>query len=200
MIKFNQEEFENNEFFDEHAINALKKDKWITIACPDCNHAETLGFQQTFDHPEIFINGMRPQIAHYMFIQITQYIKLGYKFEPNVIYVGLAQNDYPLAFAKIKNEDIMNRQSLQGCINLNASADKEFEALQLISSDTNFKFPWEFAEDSNSEKKALYSGISVDTSSKDFGNLYNITKYVSLSKDFSKVIEMTKEEYENFNM
>ncbi len=152
MIKFNQEEFENNEFFDEHAINALKKDKWITIACLDCNHAETLGFQQTFDHPEIFINGMRPQIAHRNLIEIAQYIKLGYKFEPDVIYVGLAQKGYPLVFAEIKNEDILDRKSIQYCLELDKSADDKFEALQVIFSDEYFKFPWEFDENVSVEK------------------------------------------------
>lgn len=200
MIKFNQEEFENNRFFDENSINALKKDKWITIACPECYHAETLGVQQNFDHPEIFINGMRPQVAHNMIIEIMNYIKLGYKFEPNTIYVGLARNDYPLVFAKINNEDIIERESLQACLNLDESADKEFEALQVICSDENFKLPWEFDEDSSSAKRKLYSGISVDTASKKFGDLYNTIKYVSPSKDFSKIIELTKEEYENSNM
>ena len=200
MIKFNQEEFENNKYLDENSINALKKDKWITIACPTCNHAETLGMQQNFDHPELFINGMRPKIAHNMTFEILNYIKLGYKFEPNIIYVGLAQKGYPLVFAEIKNEDILDRKSIQYCLELDKSADDKFEALQVIFSDEYFKFPWEFDENVSVEKNKLYSGISVNTSSKDFGNLYNVTKYISPSEDFSKIIEMTKEEYENFNM
>ena len=200
MIKFNQEEFENNKYLDENSINALKKDKWITIACPICNHAETLGMQQNFDHPELFINGMRPKIAHNMIFEILNYIKLGYKFEPNIIYVGLAQKGYPLVFAEIKNEDILDRKSIQSCLELDKSAEDKFEALQVIFSDEYFKFPWEFDENVSVEKNKLYSGISVNTSSKDFGNLYNVTKYISPSEDFSKIIEMTKEEYENFNM
>jgi hypothetical protein len=122
MIKFNQEEFENNKYLDENSINALKKDKWITIACAICNHAETLGMQQNFDHPELFINGMRPKIAHNMIFEILNYIKLGYKFEPNIIYVGLAQKGYPLVFAEIKNEDILDRKSIQYCLELDKSA------------------------------------------------------------------------------
>jgi len=115
--------------------------------------AYSIGLWETYKHPEIICFGLPKDLAHAIINDVAEFIKQGEKFETNKDYSEIFKASRA-AFLSVdkRNIDDYFRVALEYYKN------KEFEALQLIWTDRNDKFPWE----ENFEEVILYKQPLLD--------------------------------------
>lgn len=100
--------------------------------------AYSIGLTETYNHPEIICFGLPNEIAHEIINDVAAMIKKGEQIKSENIYNEIFQDNRAI-FLKV---DMRNIQDYFGTA-LNYYGDKNFEALQLVWTDRNDKFPWE---------------------------------------------------------
>ncbi|HRB71488.1 MAG TPA: DUF4262 domain-containing protein [Flavobacterium sp.] len=100
--------------------------------------AYSIGLTTTYNHPEIICFGLSNETAHEIINDVAAIIKRGVQIKKENIYTEIFQ-DSRATFLKV---DERNIQDYFGTA-LNYYGDRNFEALQLVWTDRNDKFPWE---------------------------------------------------------
>ncbi|WP_293946979.1 MULTISPECIES: DUF4262 domain-containing protein [unclassified Sphingobacterium] len=113
----------------------------------------SIGLTQTYQHPEIICIGLSMKLAHIIINDVADLIKHGQGIESNKVYTNIFNNSK----AMFLNVDPRNIADYFGN-GLNYYRGKEFDALQLIWTDHNDKFPWE----EGFEEEFLYAQPLLD--------------------------------------
>lgn len=108
---------------------------WIVTGVPSIGICYTVGLMDKFNHPEIVIHGLPVQTAYVFLQSIVKMIGDGQRFEPGKNYDELA--NFPTQFVVV---DRSNADWVGMVYNYNGP---NFNALQMVWTDTKGKFPWE---------------------------------------------------------
>ncbi|MFC3161558.1 protein of unknown function [Chryseobacterium arachidis] len=100
--------------------------------------AYSVGLEKTYKHPEIICFGLSNDLAHKIINDIAEILKKGEAIQSGKVYDEIFNNSR----AYFLNVDKRNIPDYFGSA-LNYYQDKGFDALQLIWTDRNDKFPWE---------------------------------------------------------
>jgi len=100
--------------------------------------AYSIGLSQTYNHPEIICFGLPNDFGHEIINDVAEIIKNGEIIEIGKIYTEIFESNK----ATFLNVDQRNIDGYFGVAS-NYYYGKKFEALQLIWTDRNDKFPWE---------------------------------------------------------
>jgi Domain of unknown function (DUF4262) len=130
-----------------HVMNVMPDD-------PHPPHSFSIGLQQTFEHPEIVIVGLRGETAQIFINDIGQQIRKGEVYEAGVRYSELAKG-FPVTFAKVSVEYFPEYLGWA----LWFYRGRPFTALQMIWPDRAGAFPWEdrFSSDLRTVQPVLAS-------------------------------------------
>ena len=106
--------------------------------------AYSIGLKKTYNHPEIICFGLSNSLGHQIINDVAEIIKKGEVIESGKVYSEIFENSRA-TFLKV---DKINIADYFGA-GLNFYENEEFNALQLIWTDRNDRFPWEnnFEED-----------------------------------------------------
>ena len=115
--------------------------------------AYSIGLWETYKHPEILCFGLPADLAHAIINDVAKLIKEGGKFETDQDYTGI----FRASRAAFLSVDKRNMEDYFG-VALEYYKEIKFEALQLIWTDRNNKFPWE----ENFEEEFLYKQPLLD--------------------------------------
>lgn len=93
----------------------------------------TIGLVETYQHPELVITGLPPEVAQGVFAAAVEQIKTGIRFEPGQDYEGIAVGFYVrfLPLAETATPQLRAARRRNG---------DDFEALQLIWPDRDGRF------------------------------------------------------------
>lgn len=100
--------------------------------------AYSIGLTQTYDHAEIICFGLPNDVGHAILNDIAEIIQKGEKIKTGMIYTEIFQNSRA-AFVNVNKGNIDDYFGAA----LNYYGDKDFNALQVVWTDRNDKFPWE---------------------------------------------------------
>jgi len=100
--------------------------------------AYSIGLWETYHHPELICFGLSIELMHQIINDVAEMIKAGQKIAAGNSYSEIFK-DSKATFLKVDERNIGDYFSVA----LNYYEDKPFEALQLIWTDRNDKFPWE---------------------------------------------------------
>ncbi|WP_069661298.1 DUF4262 domain-containing protein [Arcticibacter eurypsychrophilus] len=120
--------------------------------------AYSIGLTQTYKHAEIICFGLPNDLGHAIINDLAEIIKKGEKIDTGKIYTEIFQ-DSRAAFIKVDKRNIADYFGAA----LNYYGDKGFDALQVVWTDRNDKFPWE----DTFEEEFLYKQPLLDRN-KDF--------------------------------
>lgn len=106
--------------------------------------AYSIGLWQKFNHPEIICFGLRTQTLHTIINDVADLIKNGQVIQAGKTYDNIFENSK----TEFLNVDKRNLGDYFGTA-IDFYNSKDFQALQLVWTDRNDKFPWEkgFEED-----------------------------------------------------
>ena len=106
--------------------------------------AYSIGLWQKFNHPEIICFGLRTQTLHTIINDVADLIKNGQVIQAGKTYDNIFENSK----SEFLNVDKRNLGDYFGTA-IDFYNSKDFQALQLVWTDRNDKFPWEtdFEED-----------------------------------------------------
>jgi len=107
----------------------------------------SIGLTQTYQHPELICIGLSKELAHVVINDIADLIKNGERIESNEVYTNIFDESRAM-FLTVDPENIRDYFGAA----LNYYQGKGFDALQLIWTDRNDRFPWE----ENFEEEFLY--------------------------------------------
>jgi hypothetical protein len=120
---------------------------WINVHADagtrDPNCAYSIGFEETWSHPEVLIFGLRQETCDQVLSQLARRIAEGAKYQSGVRYPELMTCD--VQFKEIPKSAF----GLFMGIGKRYYEQREFRALQLFSPDRAGKFPWEEGADEN---------------------------------------------------
>lgn len=121
----------------------------ITVAATNYlpSFTYSIGLTQTYHHPEIICFGLPTDLAHEITNIVADLIKDGEVFTSGEIYNNIFNESNAMFIAVDKR----NIDDYFGT-GINYYQDKQFDALQLIWTDSNDRFPWE----ENFEEKYVY--------------------------------------------
>ena len=104
----------------------------------------SIGLTETYKHPEIICFGLSPQLGMNIINDVADLIKNGEIIEIGKVYHNIFK-ETPATFVKVDNRNIVDYFGVA----IRHYQNNPFEALQLVWSDRNGKFPWEedFEED-----------------------------------------------------
>ena len=117
------------------------------------SYAYSIGLTKTHNQPEIICFGLSNNLGHEIINDVAELIEKGERIESGIIYSNIFKNSRA-TFLKV---DKRNIEDYFGA-GLNYYEDKKFNALQLIWTDRNDKFPWE----ENFEEEFLYRQPLLD--------------------------------------
>ena len=109
--------------------------------------AYSIGLTKTYNHPEIICFGLPSKLGHAIINDVAEIIKKGETIQIGKTYTKIFNNSRA-TFLKVDKRNIEDYFGVA----LNYYGNKDFNALQLIWTDRNDKFPWE----ENFEEKFLY--------------------------------------------
>lgn len=66
--------------------------------------AYTIGFEESFDHPEIMVFGLDREIMHSLLQEVAVAVKGGAKFQPDQRYTDILSGDFEVIFKPLKSE------------------------------------------------------------------------------------------------
>jgi hypothetical protein len=112
----------------------------IIVKSTSCfpSFAYSIGLTESYNHPEIICFGLPDDLGHAIINDIAQLVKKGNTLEVGKVYTEIF-NESRATFLKV---DKGNVEDYFGAA-LNFYGDKNFDALQLIWTDRNDRFPWE---------------------------------------------------------
>lgn len=114
-------------------IALFEKDSYL----PDFVYS--IGFYKNYQHPEIIIFGLKPEVMANLLHSFEEKIKKGVKFNLNEDYTGFLSN-YPVRFIKVDKNYYPDYLGYCGWF-YNQTFD--FPAYQLVWTDKEGKYPWE---------------------------------------------------------
>lgn len=118
----------------------------IMVASTDYlpSFAYSIGLKKTYNHPEIICFGLSNSLGHQIINDVAEIIKKGEVIESGKVYSVIFENSRA-TFLKVDKRNIADYFGA----GLNFYENEEFNALQLIWTDRNDRFPWEnnFEED-----------------------------------------------------
>ncbi len=133
--------------------------------------AYSIGLTKTYNHPEIICFGLPNNLAHEIINDIAEIVKNGEIIKSKKIYSEIFK-DSRATFLKVDKRNIPDYFGA----GLNYYANEEFNALQLIWTDRNDRFPWE----ENFEKEFLYEQPLLDRNSEfKFRELKNLRTFTT---------------------
>lgn len=115
--------------------------------------AYSIGLWETYKHPEIICFGLSDNLGHEIINDVAEIIKQGTTIKVGENYTGIFK-DSRAEFLKVDKRNIEDYFGVA----LEHYKGRQFEALQLIWTDRNDKFPWE----ENFEKEFLYKQPLLD--------------------------------------
>ena len=131
----------------------------------------SIGLTKTYNHPEIICFGLSNSLGHEIINDIAEIIKNGKAIESGKIYSEIFENSRA-RFLKVDKRNIADYFGAA----LNFYRDEEFNALQLIWTDRNDKFPWE----NNFEEEFLFKQPLLDRNADfKFNEPKNLTTYTT---------------------
>lgn len=113
----------------------------------------SVGLWKSYNHPEIICFGLPVDLGHAIINDVAEIIKKDGRIKINEDYDNIFK-DSKATFLKVDERNIEDYFGVA----LEHYKDKRFEALQLIWTDRNDKFPWE----ENFEKEFLYKQPLLD--------------------------------------
>jgi hypothetical protein len=118
--------------------------------------AYSIGLWETYKHPEIICFGLPNDLGHAIINDVAEIIKQGLTLKINENYPAIFK-DGRAEFLKVDERNIENYfgVALEHC------KDEKFDALQLVWTDRNDKFPWE----ENFEEEFIYKQPLLDRNS-----------------------------------
>jgi len=114
-----------------HAVSVFEKGE-----APDFQYS--IGFQRTFNHPEILIFGLEVDVMHGMLDRIAHGLRAGQRYD-----VGIAAADILVGYSCLFRPIPKNRFRDYFGWALWYYADESFAALQCIWPDLSGRFPWD---------------------------------------------------------
>jgi hypothetical protein len=105
---------------------------------PRPGYTYTIGFEATFDHPEVVIFGLTPVAARGLLEMIATHLEAGGEI-PVGVFVGLLDNDLPAAMLPIQMPD--HSDLFAGAAEFNGRDD--FRIRQFLWPDRSGKLPWD---------------------------------------------------------
>lgn len=128
--------------------------------------AYSIGLTRTYNHPEIICFGFSTSLGHAIVNDVAEIIKNGEGIESGKIYNNIFR-DSRATFLKVDKRNISDY--FGGA--LNYYQDEEFDALQLIWTDRNDKFPWESGFEKEFEYKQPLLDRNADFKYREVKNL-----------------------------
>jgi hypothetical protein len=133
--------------------------------------AYSIGLTKTYNHPEIICFGLPTDLSHDIINDVAEIIKNGENIKCGKIYLEIFKNSR----ATFLEVDKRNIPDYFGA-GLNYYEKEEFNALQLIWTDRNDKFPWE----ENFEEEFLYKQPLLDRNAEfKFNEPKNLTTFTT---------------------
>lgn len=133
--------------------------------------AYSIGLKKTYNHPEIICFGLPNDLAHGIINDVAKIIKNNESIESGKFYTEIFK-DSRTAFLKV---DVRNIPDYFGAA-LNYYEQEKFDALQLVWTDRNDKFPWE----GNFEEEFLYDQPLLDRNADfKFNEPVNLTTFTT---------------------
>jgi hypothetical protein len=118
--------------------------------------AYSIGLWETYKHPEIICFGLPNDLGHAIINDVAEIIKQGLTLKINENYADIFK-DSRAEFLKVDERNIENYFGVA----LEHYKDEKFNALQLVWTDRNDKFPWE----QNFEEEFIYKQPLLDRNS-----------------------------------
>lgn len=127
----------------------------IMVASTDYlpSFAYSIGLKKTYNHPEIICFGLSNSLGHQIINDVAEIIKKGEVIESGKVYSEIFENSRA-TFLKVDKRNITDYFGA----GLNFYENGEFNALQLIWTDRNDRFPWE----NNFEEEFLFKQPLLD--------------------------------------
>jgi hypothetical protein len=179
---------DRNELLDKTKLNIEKFGLQVIMVNSTSyspSFAYSIGLWETYKHPEIICFGLTNDLGHAIINDVAEMIKQGLKININENYADIFK-DSRAEFLKVDERNIENYFGVA----LEHYKDDKFEALQLIWTDRNDKFPWE----ENFEEEFLYKQPLLDRNA-DFKfreprNLttFTTTQWLELHKPILRVV------------
>ncbi|MCQ4035080.1 DUF4262 domain-containing protein [Kaistella montana] len=150
--------------------------------------AYSIGLWQKFNHPEIICFGLRTQTLHTIINDVADLIKNGQVIQAGKTYDNIFENSK----SEFLNVDKRNLGDYFGTA-IDFYNSKNFQALQLVWTDRNDKFPWEtdFEEDFIYKQPLL--DRNADFKSREAKNLgiFTTRQWLELDKPILRVVHDT---------
>lgn len=150
--------------------------------------AYSIGLWQKINHPEIICFGLRTQTLHTIINDVADLIKNGQVIQAGKIYDNIFENSK----TEFLNVDKRNFGDYFGTA-IDFYNSKDFQALQLVWTDQNDKFPWEkdFEEDFIYKQPLL--DRNVDFKFREAKNLgiFTTRQWLELDKPILRVLHNT---------
>lgn len=149
---------ENHNCIDFEQIKAHIKKFGLSVITVESTEylpsfAYSIGLWETYKHPEIICFGLDTQTLHAIINDVAELIKSAENINPNLEYQNIFQSNRAI-FLKIDNKNIEDYFGVA----IEYHDSTQFDALQLIWTDRNNKFPWEV----NFEKEFKYAQPLLD--------------------------------------
>ena len=175
---------DKNELLDKTKLNIEKFGlQVIMVSSENYNpsFAYSVGLTETFNHPEIVCFGLPSDLAHSIINDVVEIIKQTEAIKIEKEYDNIFK-DSRAAFLKVDQRNIEDYFGVA----LEYYPDKKIEALQLIWTDRNDKFPWE----ENFEDEFIYRQPLLDRNADfKFREPKNLTTFTTRQwLDFQKPI------------
>ncbi|MEJ5055625.1 DUF4262 domain-containing protein [Sphingobacterium sp. MYb382] len=143
----------------------------VTSTKYSSSFAYSIGLTKTFNHPEIICFGLPNNLAHEIINDIAKIVENGEIIENGKIYTNIFGNSQA-TFLKVDERNISNYFGA----GINYYESEKFNALQLIWTDRNDKFPWE----ENFEEEFLYKQPLLDRNANfKFNEPKNLTTFTT---------------------
>jgi hypothetical protein len=150
--------------------------------------AYSIGLWQKFKHPEIICFGLRTQTLHTIINDVADLVKNGQVIQAGKTYGNIFENSK----SEFLNVDKRNLGDYFGTA-IDYYNSKDFQALQLVWTDRNDKFPWEtdFEEDFIYKQPLL--DRNVDFKFREAKNLgiFTTRQWLELNKPILRVVHDT---------
>ncbi len=131
----------------------------------------SIGLWKTYKHPEIICFGLRNDLSHAIINDVAAIIKLGEQIKSDQNYFDIFE-DSKAMFLKVDDENIGDYFGVAQQV----LKDEKFDALQIVWTDRNDKFPWE----ENFEEEFAYVQPLLDRNAAfKFNEPKNLTAFTS---------------------
>ena len=105
---------------------------------PTPGYTYTIGFETSYDHPEVVIFGLQPVMARGLIEMLAVHIDAGGVI-PDGMFVGLLDNDLPAAMLPVDMEE--HAALFAGATRFHGRDD--YRVCQFVWPDRNGKMPWD---------------------------------------------------------